>query len=52
MAPTMSELHRMSDEELVVEHDRLSKDTGLGVQYCLGELARRDMERQGQIMLR
>lgn len=52
MAPTMSELHRMSGEELVVKHDRLSKDAGLGVQCYLGELARRDMERQRQIMLR
>ncbi|MDP9357182.1 MAG: hypothetical protein M3R02_18230 [Chloroflexota bacterium] len=41
----------MSDEQLVAAHDRLAKDTVLGISYFLDELRRRAADRQTQRMV-
>ncbi len=45
-APTFKELRKMNVSELISTHDRLAKDTGLGISYYLNELARRDQSKQ------
>jgi hypothetical protein len=47
MSHLLNELRAASDEELIERHDRLAKDTIVGVNYYLEELARRDAQAQG-----
>lgn len=46
MAPSYRQLREMSDEQLIVSHDRLAENTALGVNYYLDELRRRAADRQ------
>lgn len=46
MTMTFEELRSKSDEDLIREHNRLAKDTFVGINYFLEELARRRTERQ------
>lgn len=52
MSETLKELRSLSDEELVVRHDELARQTQVGVQHYLSELARRDQDRQTKAILR
>jgi TnpA family transposase len=52
MAKTIAELQSLSDDELVEQHDKLSESTAVGIDYYLGELERRRMDRQSRQMLR
>jgi hypothetical protein len=50
-APSISELRKLSDTELINTHDRLGINTQLGIGYYIEELARRDQSRQTERML-
>lgn len=53
MSWSIAQLRDMSDDELIRAHDRLAKNTqGVGVNYYLAELARRDSARQQLTMIR
>jgi len=52
MAETLTELRARSDDDLVREHDRLARQTVVGTQHYLQELARREQHRQTDEMLR
>lgn len=52
MSLTYRELRKMSDEELIDQHDKESKYTVVGTSYYLEELARRDSQRVNDSMLR
>lgn len=45
MARSLKELKSMSDDDLVLSHDRLAEHTQEGIQYYLAELDRRDQNR-------
>jgi hypothetical protein len=51
-AKTISELRGLSDEQLIEQHDHLAENTVVGISYYLSELERRQVERQGRLMLR
>lgn len=51
MAETIQELRSMSDDELISRHDAGAKQTLVGTQHYLNELARRDLDRQTGAML-
>jgi hypothetical protein len=51
-AKTSAELGRLSDAELVEQHDMLAKGTVIGVNYYLAELERRRADRQSRLMIR
>jgi len=51
-AKTITELRALSDEQLIEQHDQLAKNTVVGISYYLSELERRQVERQGRLMLR
>ncbi|MDQ1597002.1 MAG: hypothetical protein QOI70_426 [Microbacteriaceae bacterium] len=42
MSYTLKDLRAASEEELIAAHDQRAKNTGMGVDYFLGEVARRD----------
>jgi CHASE3 domain sensor protein len=50
MSHRISDLKAMSDEELVLQHDKTSSNTVMGVQYFLDELRGRENERIAQKM--
>ena len=50
MVRTIADLHAVSDEVLIAEHDSHAKDTNVGTQYYLGELNRRAAERSAEAM--
>jgi len=52
MSETLHELRSLPDEELIKRHDSLASHTCVGTNHYLGELARRDQDRQTQAMLR
>jgi hypothetical protein len=45
MSPTIAELRAMTDEQLVETYDSIAKHTGVGTQFYLDELVRRQSER-------
>lgn len=49
---TYRELRKISDEELIDQHDKESKCTVVGTNYYLEELARRGSQRVNDSMLR
>jgi hypothetical protein len=51
VAPTITQLRKMTDEELVALHDEGVQNVFVGVDYYLGELARRQANRQMRMML-
>jgi hypothetical protein len=51
-AKTIAELRSLSDEELVRQHDMLTATTTAGTRYYLEELNRREVVRQGRLMVR
>lgn len=51
MSYTINQLRSMTDEELIIEHDKTSKGTLMGVSYYLEELSRRTNERLSTSML-
>lgn len=51
MAPKISELRAMSDDQLITTYDGIAKHTGVGTQFYLDELVRREAARTGQRML-
>lgn len=50
MSYSLQELRTVATDELVAEHDRHAKNTVIGVDYFLNELARRDVKAQGDRM--
>lgn len=52
IAPTMAELRKMPDEELVQHYDKAAGSTVLGLNFFREELSRRVTERQTRMMLR
>ncbi|MEC4183307.1 hypothetical protein VJ918_00615 [Adlercreutzia sp. R21] len=52
MSLTYRELRKISDEELIDQHDKEAKYTVVGTSYYLEELARRDSQRVNDSMLR
>lgn len=51
-AKTISELRGLSDEQLMIEHDRVATNTVVGISYYLDEIDRRQVDRQQRQMLR
>ena len=51
-ALSLSDLRKLTDDELVERHDAQAKTTVVGIQYFLDELDRRYQERQTKAMLR
>lgn len=51
-AKTISDLRSLSDEQLIEQHDQLAQNTVVGISYYLEELERRQVERQGRLMIR
>ena len=51
MAHNLSELRGMNIDDLIKLHDFEAKQTGTDVKYYLAEIARRDQDRQTEVML-
>lgn len=51
MAPRLSELRSMSDEELVRKYDGAAQHTVVGTAYYMDEIHRRQVERQNETMI-
>ena len=51
MSRSIAELRRTSDEQLTEEHDRIAKNTVVGVDYYLNELRRRESARREKVMV-
>jgi hypothetical protein len=51
MSMTLKELRDSSDDKLIVEHDRIAKNTGVGIAYYLEELTRRDAATANKTMV-
>ena len=51
MAPKISELRAMSEEQLIATYDSIAEHTGVGTQFYLDELVRREAARTGRRML-
>ena len=52
MALSLSDLRKLTDDELVERHDAQAETTFVGIQYFLDELNRRYQERQTKAMIR
>lgn len=52
MSYTYEKLRRVSDEELIWQHDESAKHTVVGISYFLDELARRDAQKVNNSMLK
>jgi hypothetical protein len=52
MTRSIRELRDASDDELIRNHDMLARNTSVGVNYYLDELARRESARQQATMIR
>jgi len=52
MSHTLAQLRSLSEADLISEHDRLAHTTHNGVNYYLNELARRDQNKQTELMLK
>jgi hypothetical protein len=52
MALSLKGLRALSDEELITHHDTFAKRTVLSLQYFIGEIYRREQEKQTRTMLR
>ena len=50
-APTIAELRKLSDDDLISRHDRLAQSTQLGLGYYLDELNRRAQDHQTDRMV-
>ncbi len=50
MSHTIKELHNLSDEELISEHDRKAVNTVVGTSYYMEELDRRSREKSNKII--
>jgi hypothetical protein len=50
-SPSLKELRAMSDDQLIEAHDRLARNTVVGTQHFLDEIARREQSRQTEAML-
>lgn len=48
MAPKLSELRAMSDEKIIATYDDVAKHTGVGLQFYLDELVRRETARTNE----
>lgn len=51
-AKSLIELRSLSDDELIGQHDLLASTTGVGIDYYLGELERREREKQNRLLVR
>lgn len=51
MSHTIQDLRSLTDDDLIRLHDRLAKNTVVGIAYYLDELERRTFERQGARMI-
>jgi hypothetical protein len=51
-AKTVSELRSLSDDELIKQHDYLALRTGVGIDYYLSELERRQVDRRSALLVR
>ena len=51
MSRSIAGLRRTSDEQLTEEHDRIAKNTVVGVDYYLNELRRRESARREKVMV-
>ncbi len=52
MAKTLQQLKELTTEELIQLHDKQAQSTGVGLQYYLDELGRREQDKLNQEMLR
>jgi len=52
MSRSIAELRNVSDDELIRNHDKLARNTSIGVNYYLIELARRESAPQQATMIR
>lgn len=48
MAPNLSKLRAMSDEDIVATYDDVAQHTGVGLQFYLDELVRRETARTNE----
>jgi hypothetical protein len=48
MAPKLSKLRAMSDDEIVAIYDDVAQHTGVGLQFYLDELVRRETRRTNE----
>ena len=49
MSHTIDELSKLSDEDLIKEHDRKAQNTQVGTQYYVDELFRRSQHRSEEL---
>ena len=49
MSHTIEELNKLSDEDLIKEHDRKAQNTQVGTQYYVDELFRRSQYRSEEL---
>jgi hypothetical protein len=52
VSDTLEQLRGKPIEELIAEHDRLAANTGVGVDYYLDEIARRDATALAEAIVR
>jgi uncharacterized membrane protein YukC len=50
-SPSLKEFRAMSDDQLIEKHDLLAKNTIVGTQHFLDEIARREQSKQTEAML-
>lgn len=50
MSRSLSDLHALSDDQLIAEHDEHAKHTVIGTNYYVEELSRRAQERDALAM--
>ena len=50
MSESLRDLRAMPESELIDKHDRLAKNTAIGINHYLNELARRDQEKHTKDM--
>ena len=51
-AMSIAELRRLSDSDLIAQHDSVAQTTEVGVAYYLNEMMRRDSARREALLLR
>lgn len=52
IANTYGDLRKLSDAELIRQYDETAQSTQVGLNFLRDELARREAERQQEVMLR
>ena len=52
MSQSIEELRKLSDDEVIVLHDRVAQNTQVGVQFYLDEINRREQNKQTDLMVK